>query len=96
MQGCTSRHQQALAGCFIVSLEPNSIRQQSVPCLLVWVSWFQAGDHTGACLTAQLWRVFCPANLLAGIPADILDSYPVIKEFRNSIASLPEVAAFYE
>ena len=31
----------------------------------------------------------------AGIPTDLLDSYPVLKEFRNSIATLPEVAAFY-
>jgi glutathione S-transferase len=32
---------------------------------------------------------------LDGIPADYLNSYPVLKEFRNSIASVPEVAAFY-
>eukprot|EP00879_Flechtneria_rotunda_P004904 GHRR01005178.1.p1 GENE.GHRR01005178.1~~GHRR01005178.1.p1 ORF type:complete len:218 (+),score=60.93 GHRR01005178.1:172-825(+) len=32
---------------------------------------------------------------LDGIPHDILSSYPALKEFRNSIASLPEVAAFY-
>jgi len=25
----------------------------------------------------------------------VLDSYPVLKEYRNAIANLPEIAAFY-
>jgi len=31
----------------------------------------------------------------SGVPRDILTTYPVLKEFRNAIATLPEVAAFY-
>lgn len=30
-----------------------------------------------------------------GIPTDILDSYPALKSFRNAVASVPEIAAFY-
>jgi glutathione S-transferase len=33
---------------------------------------------------------------LQGIPTDILKDYPACKEFRNKIASLPEVAAYYK
>lgn len=33
--------------------------------------------------------------VVTGFPTDLLESYPVLKEFRNSIANLPEVAAFY-
>jgi hypothetical protein len=33
--------------------------------------------------------------LLAGIPVDVLDRWPVLKAFRNSIACLPEVVAYY-
>jgi glutathione S-transferase len=33
---------------------------------------------------------------LEGMPKDILKDYPACKEFRNKIASLPEVAAYYE
>lgn len=56
---------------------------------------------TGDKLTHADIAVFCQMSTLQsgwldGIPADILDSYPVIKEFRNSIASLPDVAAFYD
>eukprot|EP00775_Hariotina_reticulata_P005347 gene5347-5583_t len=44
--------------------------------------------------------VFCQLSVLQsgwldGVPRDILTSYPVLKEFRNAIATLPEVAAFY-
>lgn len=46
-------------------------------------------------VSQHIWHVLS-SYLLAGIPADLLDSYPAVKEFRNSIASLPEVAAFYE
>lgn len=41
----------------------------------------------------------CACQLLllpyTGLPTDLLDSYPVLRDFHNSIASLPEVAAFY-
>jgi glutathione S-transferase len=33
---------------------------------------------------------------LDGIPKDILNDYPACKEFRNKIANLPEVAAYYK
>jgi hypothetical protein len=33
--------------------------------------------------------------LAAGIPKDVLSGYPVLKEFRNSVAAVPEIAAFY-
>lgn len=44
--------------------------------------------------------VFCQLSTLQsgwldGIPLDVLDSYPVLKEYRNAIANLPEIAAFY-
>lgn len=47
-------------------------------------AWSSAWCH-------DIWAVASPA----GIPTDYLNSYPVLKEFRNSIASVPEVAAFY-
>jgi glutathione S-transferase len=55
-----------------------------------------AGDE----LTHGDLAIFCNLSTLRsgwldGIPKDILDSYPALKEFRNSIASLPEVAGFY-
>lgn len=42
----------------------------------------------------------CAAALLAtptnaGVPTDLLKDYPTLKAFRNHIASVPEVAAFY-
>jgi hypothetical protein len=30
-----------------------------------------------------------------GIPTNILDDYPALQDFRDSIASLPEIAVFY-
>jgi glutathione S-transferase len=31
----------------------------------------------------------------AGIPADLLDSFPSLKAFRNSIATIPEIKEYY-
>lgn len=44
--------------------------------------------------------VFCNLSTLQsgwldGIPKDVLNSYTVLKEFRNTVASVPEIAAFY-
>lgn len=39
--------------------------------------------------------IACLVCFPAGFPADLLDSYPVLKEYRNSVAALPEIAAFY-
>lgn len=33
--------------------------------------------------------------LPAGIPSDILDSYPSLKAFRNSVATIPEIQQYY-
>ncbi|GBF98377.1 glutathione S-transferase [Raphidocelis subcapitata] len=33
---------------------------------------------------------------LDGVPKDLLDSYPVLKAYRNKIASHPKVKAYYE
>lgn len=57
---------------------------------------FIIGDQ----LTHGDLQVFCHLGLLnsgwfEGFPADLLDSYPVLKEFRDSVASVPEIAAFY-
>lgn len=35
------------------------------------------------------------AGAAAGFPADLLDSYPVLKDFRNSVAAVTEITAFY-
>lgn len=40
-----------------------------------------------ACYTAGL--------LSPGIPQDILESYPSLKAFRNAVATVPEIAAYY-
>jgi hypothetical protein len=37
----------------------------------------------------------CHNECAAGIPKDVLNSYTVLKEFRNTVASVPEIAAFY-
>lgn len=55
---------------------------------------------TGDKLTHGDIAVFCQLSMmqcgwLDGIPTDLLDAYPVLKEFRNSIANVPEIAAFY-
>lgn len=39
--------------------------------------------------------LLCCAMLLTGFPEDLLDSYPVLKDFRNAVASVPEIAAYY-
>jgi glutathione S-transferase len=33
--------------------------------------------------------------LLQGFPEDLLDSYPVLKGFRNTVALVPKIAAYY-
>lgn len=33
---------------------------------------------------------------LDGLPTDVLDGYPALKEFRESIARLPKIKAFYD
>jgi hypothetical protein len=31
----------------------------------------------------------------AGLPLNVLDAYPVLKEFQHTVATVPEIAAFY-
>jgi hypothetical protein len=55
---------------------------------------------TGDSITHGDLAVFCSLSTLQsgwldGVPTDLLSSYPALKAFRNAIASLPEVAAFY-
>jgi glutathione S-transferase len=57
---------------------------------------YLAGDklsHADLAVFCQLSALHC--GWLDGVPTDLLESYPVLKDFRNSIANLPEVAAFY-
>jgi glutathione S-transferase len=64
-----------------------------------WAGW--AGlAHTQNPRLNPLPPLLLPPRLLrcaaaAGVPSDLLASYPSLKAFRNAIASLPEVAAFY-
>jgi hypothetical protein len=37
----------------------------------------------------------CSTGFPAGFPADLLDSYPVLKDFRNSVAAVTEITAFF-
>lgn len=39
--------------------------------------------------------LFVGAMMLAGVPTDVVESFPALKSFRNDIASLPEVSAHY-
>jgi hypothetical protein len=40
--------------------------------------------------------MLCSALFLpAGLPRDILASYPTLAAFRNAVAAVPAVAAFY-
>lgn len=39
--------------------------------------------------------MLCCAVLRKGFPEDLLESYPVLKDFRNTVASVPEIAAYY-
>lgn len=58
-------------------------------CLLVFLQ-----SHLHACLPCRpllMSRLCWPS----GFPTDLLDSYPVLKEFWDSVASVPEIAAFY-
>lgn len=55
---------------------------------------------TGDTISHGDLAVFCSLSTLQsgwldGVPSDLLASYPSLKAFRNAIASLPEVAAFY-
>uniref|UniRef100_A0A383VC85 Glutathione S-transferase n=1 Tax=Tetradesmus obliquus TaxID=3088 RepID=A0A383VC85_TETOB len=55
---------------------------------------------TGGELSHGDLAVFCNLSTLKsgwldGIPKDVLNDYPVLKDFRNSVAAVPAVAAFY-
>lgn len=55
---------------------------------------------TGDTITHGDLAVFCSLSTLQsgwldGVPTDLLKDYPALKAFRNAIANVPEVAAFY-
>ncbi|GFR53153.1 hypothetical protein Agub_g15873 [Astrephomene gubernaculifera] len=43
-----------------------------------------------------VWLSNMVCGLLDGVPPTLLDDYPALKSFRNKIASIPEIKAYYE
>jgi hypothetical protein len=64
-------------------------------CASVWTYWNQSDEHDVHAALKVSESPVCTAVCPPGVPTDLLESYPVLKEFRNSIATLPEVVAFY-
>lgn len=55
---------------------------------------------TGDKITHGDIAVFCNLSTLQsgwldGLPLNVLDAYPVLKEFQHTVATVPEIAAFY-
>ncbi|KXZ46904.1 hypothetical protein GPECTOR_39g398 [Gonium pectorale] len=60
-------------------------------------SGFVAGDKLSyGDLIVYVYLCNLTCGFLDGVPSNLLDEYPVLKEYRNKIASLPGIKEFYE
>jgi hypothetical protein len=67
-------------------------------CIQIWTMKSAAECTSLLGHQVELTHPCCCVSLsahLLGIPTDLYDAYPVLKDFRNSVAAVPEVVAFY-
>ncbi|PNW71783.1 hypothetical protein CHLRE_16g682725v5 [Chlamydomonas reinhardtii] len=58
--------------------------------------WLAGGKLSFADVVVFTYLSGITSPIMEGIPKDLLNSYPAIKAFRNKIANLPAVKAYYQ
>ncbi|KAG2488828.1 hypothetical protein HYH03_012627 [Edaphochlamys debaryana] len=57
--------------------------------------WVAGGKMSYADVIVYVYLSGIVSKRMEGVPPNLLDSYPVLKAFRNKVAKLPPVLAFY-